>query len=50
MRVDTDSAILLKEKIKRIAAAVSSQVPEVEVEGLMHRQGMISKTGHQDCS
>lgn len=36
----------LKRKIKRIGEIVSTRLPEIEVPGLTHRQGMIRKTAH----
>lgn len=46
MRSDSDSGNQLKEKLKRVGAAVSALLPEVEVEGLTRRMGMNRKTAH----
>ncbi len=46
MRSDSDSGNQLKEKLKRIGAAVSAILPEIEVEGLTRRMGMNRKTVH----
>jgi hypothetical protein len=47
MRSDSDSGNQLKEKLKRIGAAVSLLLPEIEVEGLTRRMGMNRKTAHR---
>lgn len=46
MRKDSDSGNRLKKKLRRIGAAVSAFLPEIEVEGLTRRMGMNRKTVH----
>ena len=46
VRSDSDSGNQLKEKLKRVGAAVSAVLPEVEVEGLTRRMGKNRKTAH----
>ena len=46
MRSDSDSGNQLREKLKRIGAAVSALLPEIEVGGLTRRMGMNRKTAH----
>lgn len=42
-----ESANKLKNKLKAITEAVSKIMPEVEIEGLTNKMGMIRKTAHQ---
>ncbi len=46
MRKDSDSGNRLKKKLRRIGAAVSAFLPEIEVKGLTRRMGMNQKTVH----
>lgn len=46
LRHDDDNGNSLKRKIKKIGKVVSEIMPEVTVEGLTHKIGMIRKTAH----
>lgn len=37
----------LKKKLKAITNLVASVIPEVEIEGITHKMGMIRKTAHK---
>ncbi|WP_255400690.1 nucleotidyl transferase AbiEii/AbiGii toxin family protein [Siphonobacter sp. SORGH_AS_0500] len=40
------SANQLKERLKRISSAVAELLPEIEIEGITNKKGMIRKTAH----
>jgi hypothetical protein len=43
---ESDSGNQLKQRIKQVGTAVSKVLPEVEIQGVSHRRGMIRKTAH----
>jgi len=43
---DSDSGNQLKQRIRQVGSAVSKVLPEVEIQGVSHRRGMIRKTAH----
>ena len=45
-RKDGETRNELKNKIKAITKAVHDKLPEIEVEGITHKKGMIRKTAH----
>ncbi|WP_447639915.1 MULTISPECIES: nucleotidyl transferase AbiEii/AbiGii toxin family protein [Chitinophagaceae] len=46
LRRENDTANQLKNKIKKISKCVSDVLPEVEIEGITNKVGMIRKTAH----
>ena len=46
IRNESESANKLKTKIKRITKVVGEFIPEVMIEGITHKRGMIRKTAH----
>jgi len=46
LRKDGETNNQLKSKIKKISKCVTKVIPEIEVEGITHKMGMIRKTAH----
>jgi len=46
LRKDGETNNQLKSKIKKISKCVTTVIPEIEVEGITHKMGMIRKTVH----
>lgn len=46
LRKENETANQLKTKIKKVSNCVSKILPEIEVEGITHKLGMIRKTAH----
>lgn len=46
LRNETETANQLKNKIKKISKSVSDVLPEIEIEGITNKVGMIRKTAH----
>lgn len=46
IRRDNDTNSLMKSKLKKVSNAVSNVIPEVEIEGITNKMGMIRKTAH----
>ena len=46
LRKDKETDNKLKSKIKKISKYVSEIIPEIEIEGITHKKGMIRKTAH----
>jgi len=46
LRKDGETNNQLKSKIKKISKCVANVIPEIEVEGIAHKMGMIRKTVH----
>lgn len=46
LRKENESANQLKNKIKKISKCVSDVLPEIEIEGITNKVGMIRKTAH----
>jgi len=47
LRKDGETNNQLKTKIKKISKCVANVIPEIEVEGITHKMGMIRKTAHR---
>jgi len=47
LRKDGETNNQLKTKIKKISKCVDNVIPEIEVEGITHKMGMIRKTAHR---
>jgi hypothetical protein len=46
LRKDGETNNQLKSKIKKISKCVTKVIPEIEVDGITHKMGMIRKTAH----
>ncbi|WP_417558609.1 nucleotidyl transferase AbiEii/AbiGii toxin family protein [Mesoflavibacter zeaxanthinifaciens] len=46
LRKDGETKNQLKSKIKKISKCVTNVIPEIEVDGITHKMGMIRKTAH----
>lgn len=46
LRRDEETDNQLKTKLKKISAAINPVLPEIEIEGLTRKRGMIRKTAH----
>lgn len=46
LRKDGETNNQLKSKIKKISKCVTNVIPEIEVDGITHKMGMIRKTAH----
>lgn len=46
LRKDGETNNQLKTKIKKISKCVANVIPEIEIEGITHKMGMIRKTAH----
>ncbi len=46
LRKDRETNNQLKSKIKKISKCVTKVIPEIEVDGITHKMGMIRKTAH----
>ena len=47
LRKDGETNNQLKTKIKKISKCVANVIPEIEVDGITHKMGMIRKTAHR---
>ena len=46
LRKDGETNIQLKSKIKKVLICVSKVIPEIAIDGINHKMGMIRKTAH----
>ncbi len=46
LRKDDDTSNHLKSKLKQISNCVANVIPEIEIDGITHKKGMIRKTAH----